>query len=633
MKKIYTILLLIVVSTTIVSAQNSKTKKADNLYDRLAYTDAAQAYQKVLKRGTTDAYVFERLANCYYFINDTKKAEMYYKRVARSKDANPEAIYNYAQSLKANGKFSDYNTWMKNFAKLSPNDTRVKEFMKNPNYIPKIMDDMARYTATNMEDINSEYADFGGIVYGKDFYFASGRNTSRKTYQWNEEPYLEIYKATNVGGTMKNAELLKGDVNTKYHESNAVISADGKRMYFDRNDYFEGDYDKSENGINQINLYYAENIDGKGWSGVVSVPFNNNEYSTGHPALSQDGKTLYFVSDMPGGKGGSDIYMVAINNDGSLGTPKRLGDNINTEGKELFPYLDSNGTLYFSSDGHMGIGGLDVFYAEAQGDGFGVVTNLGKGVNSTADDFAYKYDPTTQSGYVSSNREGEGGMGSDDIYMVEAVEIPCEVTIAVLVTNQNTNAAVAGARVDLYDTMGNRLSTKTSNIDGMVSFKAACDQAHELQAVLADYESGVAKVASANDQKVSATIALKPIEEIIVEDQIVLNPILFDFDKSNIKPQAAFELDKVVSVMNKYPEMVIAVGSHTDSRATDAYNLSLSEARAQSTVQYIISKGISGKRISGKGFGETQPKVSCGDTCSEAEHQLNRRSEFTIVKK
>ena len=631
MKKIYTILLLIAVSTTIVSAQNSKTKKADNLYDRLAYTDAAQAYQKVLKKGTTDVYVFERLANCYYFINDTKKAEMYYKRVAKSKDANPEAIYNYAQTLKANGKFSDYNTWMKNFAKLSPNDTRVKEFMKNPNYIPKIMDDMARYTATNMEDINSEYADFGGIVYGKDFYFASGRNTSRKTYQWNEEPYLEIYKATNVGGTMKNAELLNGDVNTKYHESNAVISADGKRMYFDRNDYFEGDYDKSANGINQINLYYAENIDGKGWSGVVSAPFNNNEYSTGHPALSQDGNTLYFVSDMPGGKGGSDIYMVAINSDGSLGTPKRLGDNINTEGKELFPYLDSNGTLYFSSNGHMGIGGLDVFYAEAQGDGFGVVNNLGKGVNSSADDFAYKYDPTSQSGYVSSNREG--GMGSDDIYMVEAVEIPCEVTIAVLVINENTNAAVAGARVDLYDTMGNRLSSKTSNVDGMVSFKAACDQAHEVQGVLADFESNASKVAPANDQKVSATIALKPIEEIIVEDQIVLNPILFDLDKSNIKAQAAFELDKVVSVMNKYPEMVIAVGAHTDSRATDAYNLRLSEARAQSTVQYIISKGISGKRISGKGYGESQPKVSCGDNCSEAEHQLNRRSEFTIVNR
>ena len=334
---------------------------------------------------------------------------------------------------------------------------------------------------------------------------------------------------------------------------------------------------------------------------------------------------------MPGGSGGSDLYMVAINSDGSLGTPERLGDNINTEGKELFPYVDSDGTLYFSSNGHLGIGGLDVFYAEAEQDGFGVVSNMGNGVNSPADDFAYKYDPTSQSGYVSSNREG--GQGSDDIYMVAAVEIPCEVTIEVLVINENTDAAVAGARVDLYDTMGNRLSSKTSNVDGMVSFKAACDQAHEVQGVLADYESNTAKVEPANDQKVSASIALKPIEQIIVEDQIVLNPILFDLDKSNIKPQAAFELDKVVAVMKKYPEMVIAVGSHTDNRATEAYNLTLSEARAQSTVQYIISKGISGKRISGKGYGESQLKVSCGAKCSEAEHQLNRRSEFTIVKK
>ena len=631
MKNIYTILLCIAFSTTMLTAQNSKTKKADKLYDRLAYTDAAAAYQKLIKKGNGDLYVFERLANCYYFINDTKKAETYYKRVAKSKKANPEAIYNYAQSLKANGKFSDHNTWMKKFSEMKPNDTRAKDFMKNPNYVPKIMDDMARYTATNMKEINSEYADFGGTVHGKDFYFASGRNTSRKKYQWNEEPYLDIYKASNVGGTMKNAELLDGDVNTKYHESNAVISADGKRMYFDRNDYFDGDYDKSSDGVNQINLYYSEKIAGKGWSGIVSVPFNNDEYSTGHPALSPDGKTLYFVSDMPGGKGGSDIYMAEVKSNGSLGTPKRLGDNINTEGKELFPYVDSNGTLYFSSDGHLGIGGLDVFYAEAQGSSFGAVNNLGNGVNSPSDDFAYKYNPSTQEGYVSSNRSG--GKGSDDIYMVKAIEIPCEVTIAIQVINEYTKAAIPGARVDLYDAMGNKLSTKTSDANGEVSYKAECDTEHEVQAVVADFESNATKIAAANDEKVSGTISLKPIEEIIVEDKIILNPILFDLDKSNIKPQAAFELDKVVAIMNKYPEMIISVGSHTDSRATDSYNLSLSERRAQSTVQYIISKGINSSRISGKGYGETQPRVACGNNCSEEEHQLNRRSEFTIVKR
>jgi outer membrane protein OmpA-like peptidoglycan-associated protein len=503
--------------------------------------------------------------------------------------------------------------------------------MKDPNYIPKLMEDMARYTATNMKDLNSEYADFGGIVYGKDFYFSSGRNTKRKKYQWNEEPFLELYKATNVGGTMKNPELVKGDVNTKYHESNAVISPDGKRMYFDRNDYFEGDYDKSEGGINQINLYYAEMIAGKSWSGIISAPFNSDEYSVGHPALSPDGKTLYFVSDMPGGKGNSDIYMTSVNPDGTLGAPKRLGDNINTEGKEVFPYVANNGTLYFSSDAHPGIGGLDVFYADATGNSFGAVHNLGSGVNSPSDDFSYKYNPTTEEGYVSSNRKG--GKGSDDIYMIKAIDLPCEVTIDVFVVNEYNKKPISGARVDLYDAKENRLSSKTSDANGMVSFKAECDKEHEVQAVLTDFESNATSVASANDEKVKATIKLKALEQIIVEDKIVLNPILFDLDKYNIKPQAAFELDKVVALMTKYPKLEIAIASHTDNRAKDDYNMALSERRAQATRQYIISKGIKENRLTASGYGESQPRVTCGQKCTEEEHQLNRRSEFTITKK
>jgi len=281
------------------TAQNAKTKKADQLYDQLAYTDAAEAYQKLLKKGEGSRYVYERLANSYFYINDTKKAETYYKRVVKGRDVDAESVYNYAQSLKANGKFSDYNTQMKAFAAMKPNDTRAIEFMKNPNYVPTIMDKVQRYSATNM-DINSKYADFGGTLIGNEFYFASGRNTSRKTYQWNEEPFLDIYKANVVGGTVKDASLFNSKINTKYHESNPVFTQDGKRMYFDRNDYHEGDFDKSAEGINQINLYYAENVTGE-WKDVQSAHFNSDEYSTGHPAISPDGKTLYFVSDMPGG--------------------------------------------------------------------------------------------------------------------------------------------------------------------------------------------------------------------------------------------------------------------------------------------------------------------------------------------
>lgn len=629
MKKIYTILLLIVVSTSIATAQNSKTKKADQLYDRLAYTDAAEAYQKLLKKGEGSKYVFERLANSYYFINDTKKAETYYKRVVKGKKVEPELLYNYAQSLKANGKIGDYNTWMKKFAEAKPTDSRAVDFMKNPNYVPQMIEAFALFEAKNLADINSEYSEFGGLFVGKDFYFSSARNTSRKKYDWNEQPFLDVYKATMVGTTIKNATLVEGDVNTKYHEGNVTVTADGKRMYFDRNDYFNGKFEKSEDGVNQINIYYTEWIDGN-WKGVFSVPFNSSEYSVGHPALSPDGNTLYFVSDMPGGKGDSDIYKVTINTKGEFGKPERLGDNINTEGKEVFPFIDSNGALYFSSNGHQGLGGLDGFYAEAAGNSFKDPINLGNGANSVADDFAFNYNPETKTGYMSSNRAG--GKGSDDIYGITAITPPCLVTINTQVLNEYTKGAISGARVDLYDTSENKLSTKTTDPNGNVSFEVECDKAYVLQAVAKDYESNATTTKEANDTSIDATIALRPIEEIIAEGKVVLNPIFFDYNKHNIKPQAAFELDKLVAIMKKYPAMVIKAESHTDSRGDDAYNLKLSDKRAQATVQYVISKGIAASRIVGQGYGESNPTVNCEENCTEKQHQKNRRSEFIIVK-
>lgn len=630
MNKIYTILLLLAVSTTLLTAQNSKTKKADQYYDRLQYTDAAEAYQKLLKKGEGSTYVFERLGNSYYFINDTKKAETYYKRVIKKKDVNPETVYNYAQSLKANGKFGDYNTFMKQFAAMKPNDSRAVAFMKNPDYLPAIIDENAQqYAATNLDALNSKYSDFGGLAVGNDFYFTSARNTTGKKYGWNEEPFLDIYKASIVGGVEKNEVSLKGDVNTKYHESTVAITADGKRMYFDRNDYYNGKYKKSEEGINQINIYYAENIDGQ-WKDVQSVPFNDHDYSTSHPALSPDGNTLYFTSDRPGGKGMADIYKVSISKDGSFGTPENLGSTINTEGKEGFPFVDSNGTLYFCSDAHLGMGGLDVFAAEANGNSFGEAKNLGLGVNSSEDDFAYSYNPATQEGYVSSNRKG--GKGSDDIYKIKKMET-CEVTINALVINEYTKEPIPAARLDLYDGMENKLSSETTGPDGKGTLKAACNQKHVVQGFMEGFESNSVTVSASKNGVKEITLSLRPIESIIVDNKVILNPILFDYDKHNIKPQAAFELDKLVALMKKYPSMIIHVESHTDSRGSDSYNLELSERRAQSTVQYVISKGIEESRISGKGFGETKPAIACGDNCTEEQYQTNRRSEFLIINK
>ncbi|QAA82581.1 cell envelope biogenesis protein OmpA [Aequorivita sp. H23M31] len=630
MKKIYTILLLLAVGTTMVTAQNSQTKKADRYYDRLQYTDAAEAYSKLIKKGEASPYVYERLANSYYFVNDTKQAETYYKKIIKGKDLDPETVYNYAQSLKANGKFGDYNTYMKQFAQMKPADSRAVAFMKNPNYLPKIIDeDAQKYKATNLGDVNSKYSDFGGTVRGNDFYFASSRNTNRKTYGWNDEPYLDIYKASIVGGVVKDAELVKGDVNTKYHESSPAFSPDGKRMYFDRNDYFNGKFKKDEEGINQLNIYFAENINGR-WTNIQSAPFNDPEFSNSHPALSPDGNTLYFSSNRPGGIGKADIYKVTISANGTFGKPENLGSPINTEGNEGFPYVDSNGTLYFSSDGHLGMGGLDVFAADASGSGFGEVKNLGLGVNSSADDFAFTYDASKEEGYVSSNRLG--GKGSDDIYKINKIE-SCEVNLIVLVVDANTNSPISGARLDLFDNMENKLKSKQTSAQGNERFSLSCDQAHVVQAFKEGYESNAATITASKEKEQKVRIALRPVEELIVDEKVNLNPILFDYDKHNIKPQAAFELDKLVDLMKRNPEMIIKVEAHTDSRGNDNYNMALSDKRAQSTVQYVISKGISKDRISGEGFGESRPAVKCGDNCTEEQYQQNRRSEFIIVKR
>ncbi len=327
----------------------------------------------------------------------------------------------------------------------------------------------------------------------------------------------------------------------------------------------------------------------------------------------------------------SDIYKVAVKKDGSLGTPEILGGDINTEGKEVFPYVDATGTLYFSSDGHLGVGSLDVFKAEAAGNGFGSVSNMGSVINSPADDFAFKYNSNTNEGYVSSNRRGS--KGSDDIYQIKRIEEECEVAINVQVVNELTNAPLSGVRVELYDAYENKLSTKTTNSDGRASFIAECEKEHVIQGYLQDYESNAITVASTKEKEVNTTLRLRPIEEIIEDEKVVLNPILFDFDKHNIKAQAAFELDKLVAIMQKYPEMIIEVESHTDNIASDDYNMNLSEKRAQSTVQYVISKGIDASRITGKGFGESRPVENCGANCTDAQHQLNRRSEFLIIKK
>ena len=626
MKYIYT--LLVALSFSYMQAQNADTKKADKHFDRYEFLEAIEDYEKLIEKGKADTYVYAQLAEANYNIYDTKAAETYYAKVVKDGNATNEQLFRYAQMLKANNKYEKSNEVMMQFAKNAPNDDRAITFLENPNYVPKLLGSEEKFTLEAIEMLNSEYSDFGGAVSGNTLYFVSARNKSRKKYGWNEQPTLDIYKADIIEGTYKEPELVKGEVNTKYNEGSVAISSDGNRMYFTRNQYLDGKYGKDENGVGQLQLYFAENVNGT-WKDVKSVPFNNSEYSIGHPALSKDGKTLYFVSDMPGGQGQSDIYMVEVTSNG-FGTPKNLGANINTAGRENFPHVDEDGTLYFSSDGHLGLGGLDVFYASNNNGQYGKAKNIGTPVNSKGDDFAFTLNLESGNGYVSSNR---GKALVDNIYGVTLIEPLCEVQLAVKVVDDKTNNAISNANVDLYDDKENKVTTVVTDANGMTNFTVQCEQAYQAQVNIDDYESNSVTMAATKDATKELTVRLKPIEAIVTEDRVILNPILFDYDKSNIKPQAAFELDKLVQVMNKYPEMEIFVESHTDNKGPNDYNMSLSERRAKSTVQYVVSKGIAKERISGKGFGESKPAVECGENCSDEQRQTNRRSEFVIIKK
>ena len=623
MKKVYLFIFALAVSTTTLTAQNRDTKAADKHYDRLEYTDAIEDYERLVGKGKADDYVYERLANCYYNINDTEKAATYYKRIVDNSDVNSEAVYNYAQSLKANGDFAGSNAAMRKFAGMKPRDKRAMEFMKNPDYIPGLMSATPKYTVENAGDINSEFSEFGGVMSGNTMFFSSARNKKRRDYGWNDQPFLDIYAANWTDGTIGSAELIPGDVNTKFHEGQVAFSPDGNRIYFDRNNYFKGKYKKDEEGVNQLNLYTAELVNGK-WVDVQPLPFNSDAYSTGHPAITPDGNWLFFVSDMPGGKGMADIYMAKINKDGTYGEPENVGA-LNTEGKEVFPSIGDSGTIYFSSDGHPGLGGLDVFMSDGT-----TVTNMGVPVNSGGDDFAFIYDEAGMKGFVSSDREG--GKGSDDIYQVAGIP-PCDVNFVVTVVDGDTGSVIQSANVDFFDGDRNKLGSGMTNDRGQIEFAGECELNYIFTVEKDNYESGTARASSDSDGPYEVRIALNPIEEIVKEDRIDLEPIFFDFDKSNILPQAAFELDKLVQVMEKYPNMVIRVESHTDSRGGNRYNMQLSERRAQSTVQYVISKGIDASRISGIGKGKTDPLVDCSGGCSDEQHQQNRRSDFIIVER
>lgn len=621
-------------------AQKAKLAAADKKYDNYAYIDAIKTYERVAQKGYKSVDMFQKLGNAYYFNSDYQNAAKWYAELfAMNTELTPEYYYRYSHSLKSVGDFKKSEEMLELFNQKSGNDSRGK--LSKSDYLAEIKANSGRY---DVEDagINSKYSDYGSAIYLDKVVFSSSRDTgslAQRKHKWTNQYFTNLYTA-DIGEAMTLGGVKKFDkaINTRFHESTPAFTKDGKTMFFTRNNYIDGEKGKSESKVTLVKIYQASLENGK-WDNVKEVPFNSNNYSTAHPALSLDEKTLYFSSDMPGTFGQSDLYKVKINEDGSFGSPENLGNTINTEGRETFPNVTDENEIYFASDGHPGLGGLDIFVSKINPDGtFSRVQNIGEKANSNKDDFAYLIDTKTRRGFFTSNRDG--GQGYDDIYkFLETKRLLCEQELYGEITDLETKALLTDAKVSLFDSRFNLVSVTNSDEKGYYSFTVECGKTYNVRAEKTEYTTKEQKVTI--DEKRGKTyfpIALeKATCKVAIGDDLGkcfgIKMIYFDLDKYDIRREAAFDLEKILDVLSQNPTMKLDIRSHTDSRQTFKYNEVLSEKRAKSTINWLVKNGVNPSRLTGRGYGETQLVNQCADgvKCSEEEHQLNRRSEFIII--
>ncbi|MEY2868761.1 MAG: hypothetical protein RIR01_1224 [Bacteroidota bacterium] len=626
-----------------IYSQKAKLANADKKYDNYAYIDAIKTYEKVAEKGYKSAPMFQKIGNAYYFNGELDKAVKWYAELFAMPDTviEPTYYYRYAQSLRAIGENNKADQILKEFDKISADDSRAKLFKANTNYLDEIKANSGRHKIENA-GINSQYSDYGSSIYNNKIVFTSARDTGslgQRKHSWTDQHFTNLYSA-DLDDQMSPSNPVKAyrKLNSKFNEATPVFTKDGKTVYFTRNNYMNGKKGKNENGITLIKLYKAT-LEGEKWINIQELPFDSDNYSTAHPTLSPDEKTLYFASDMPGTLGMSDIFKVQINEDGSFGTPVNLGPAINTEGRETFPYVSQENELYFASDGHPGVGGLDIFMTKINDDGsFNRIQNIGMDANSPKDDFAYIIDSKSRKGFLSSNRDG--GQGYDDIYkFLETRKLICEQELYGEITDKESKLPLPNSKITLFDKKMNILKTINADEKGAYSFMVECSKMYTVRAEKEGYGTDEKQVTIPYENgKTYLPIELEKDQcKVTVGDDLGkcfgIRNIYFDLDKSNIRTEAALDLEKILDVLNQYPSMKLDIRSHTDSRASFKYNEALSDRRAKSTINWLIKNGVSADRLTGKGYGETELVNRCSDgvKCTEEEHQMNRRSEFIIT--
>ncbi len=702
MKKL--LLIIFVFSIQFINAQNQELERAKRFFDRTNYTEAIELYEKIVAEKPSVEAV-KNLADSYYYTNDLKNAQRYYRLLIRSysQDLDSNYYFKFAHTLKATNSYDEANAVLKDYYSKSANVQDLTQFENDTKTLENVSAIGNRYEIKNLA-FNTENSEFGAVKHNDSLIFAAVKKKPGlldKVYKWDNETYLNLVSIPlkNINSRDSIGRYFAKELKTSMHESNIIFTKDGKTAYFTRNNYKNGRRGKNEEKVSNLQIFKTELVNGK-WTNVTSLPFNSENYSVEHPALSNDEKTLFFASDMPGTLGSFDIFSVAVN-EGVFGIPQNLGAAINTDKREQFPFVSKDNKLYFSSDGHLGYGSLDVFVSEIKNKEYSKANNVGLPVNSNLDDFAFNIDSDTKEGYFSSNREA--GKGSDDVYQLKEIKDliieDCKQFIAGIITDVDTKLPLENAIVVIQDAAKKQINSVTTAADGKFNFTIPCESSFTVLVSKENYTNNSKAVVSrkTRDYSNDASMALKSLEVIKQENQkleeekkqleeekkqkealavialkeaeikakkdaivqaeikkkekinailakekdvvkdkdrliIKTDPIYFDYDLWYIRKESKIILNRVLELMKKYPEMVVEIGSHTDSRGDLKYNAELSGKRAQSTKEYLVESGIDSKRIIAKGYGESAPIVKCktDESCTEEQHELNRRSEFVI---
>ncbi|MCV9928550.1 OmpA family protein [Flavobacterium sp. LS1R49] len=649
MKK-YFLLLIVLLGLQNSYSQTKLINKAEKQYDQLAYAsvNSGDLYDKLIEKEYSSSAVYAKLGDSYYFNGDYKNALKAYDQISKLKDNyvfTNEQLFRYAQSLKSNGRYDEAAKVIKQL------NTKSGKEAINPStdYLKDIKKQSSRYSI-KLVTANSKMPDYGTAFYKENqVIFTSARDTNVvKRYKdaWTGKPYFKLYEATiTPDGDLINPKKLTGKINSVFHQSTPVITNDGNQMYFTRSNFLGNKLGEDDTKTNRLKIYRATLVNGI-WDKIEDLSINSNAYSNAHPALTPDGKSMIFASDRSGSLGQTDLYEVEIKADGTFGEPKNMGASINTIGRETFPFITKSGQLYFSSDGQSGLGGLDVFAAIKNKDNSYAVVNLGEPINSGNDDFGFAINSDNQKGFFSSNRTND-----DQIYSLKELEplkeVKLEATVFGKIYDDKTGDPLPKVKIIVYDADNKKVDEFYTDNAGEYLLKVPGGdytlmyekQGYELTKDSISVTGGEDSIMMDKHLKIdSKATHLTSEDNQLVTDgsdltkNLGLKPIYFDLNGTRIKKASLKELNKVVQLLKDYPAMTIDIRSHTDSQGNNNYNMKLSDRRAQSTIKYLIDKGVKAERVTGKGYGETQILNKCldGVKCSDKEHQLNRRSEFII---